>query len=110
MREHSFIFSGHEHAQTDSQRLPDEVRRAAGTRSFPSAPPVTAVGHVRFFGCPVDFRCDMTGLASAAKVPDVRLRKGDPVMARYAHQYLASIREHPHATTAEKVRQFVRAL
>ena len=31
-------------------------------------------------------------------------------MARYAQQYLDSILEHPHATTADKVRQFVRAL
>jgi len=31
-------------------------------------------------------------------------------MARYAQQYLDSILEHPHSTTADKVRQFVRAL
>ena len=31
-------------------------------------------------------------------------------MARYARQYLDSILEQPHATTADKVRQFVRAL
>src|SRR5262245_10237881 len=37
-------------------------------------------------------------------------KKGDPAMARYAQQHLDSILEHPHATTADKVRQFVRAL
>ena len=31
-------------------------------------------------------------------------------MARYAQQYLDSILEHPRATTADTVRQFVRAL
>ena len=31
-------------------------------------------------------------------------------MARYAQPYLDSILEYPHATTADKVRQFVRAL
>jgi AraC-like DNA-binding protein len=31
-------------------------------------------------------------------------------MARYAQQYLDSILEHPHASTADRVRQFVRAL
>ena len=45
---------------------------------FLYAPPATAVGHVRLFGCPVNFRCDMHGLASAAKALDVRLPKGDP--------------------------------
>src|SRR5215471_18852292 len=74
------------------------------------APPAITVAHVRFFGCPVDFRCDVNGLVCAAKALDTRLPKGDPVMARYAQQYLDSILEQPHATTAEKVRQFVRAL
>jgi AraC-like DNA-binding protein len=31
-------------------------------------------------------------------------------MARYAQRYLDSILEHPHASTADKLRQFVRAL
>ena len=78
---------------------------------FSHAPPrATAAAHVRFFGCPVDFRCDVNGFVCAAKALDARLPKGDPVMARYAQQYLDSILEHPHATTVDKVRQFVRAL
>ena len=77
---------------------------------FSHAPPATAVAHVRFFGCPVDFRCDVNGFVCTAKALDVRLPKGDPGMARYAQQYLDSIFEHPHSTTADKVRQFVRAL
>jgi AraC-like DNA-binding protein len=55
-------------------------------------------------------RCDVNGFVCAAKALDARLPKGDPVMARYAQQYLDSILEPPHATTADKVRQFVRAL
>jgi len=77
---------------------------------FSHAPLATAAAHVRFFGCPVDFRCDVNGFVCAPTALDARLPKGDPVMARYAQQYLDSILEHPHATTADKVRQFVRAL
>ena len=60
---------------------------------FSYAPPATAAAHVRFFGCPVDFRCDLNGFVCATKALDVRLPKGDPVMARYAQQYLDSILE-----------------
>ena len=77
---------------------------------FSHAPPATRAAHVRFFGCPVDFKCDVNGIVSASKSLETRLPKGDPVMARYAQQYLDSILEHPHASTADKVRQFVRAL
>jgi AraC-like DNA-binding protein len=77
---------------------------------FSHAPPATAANHVRFFGGPVDFGCDVNGFVCAAKVLDARLPKGDPVIVRYALQYLDSILEHPHATTADKVRQFIQAL
>jgi len=53
---------------------------------------------------------DVNGLVCGAKALDTRLPKGDPVLARYAQQYLDSILEHPHVTTADNVRQFVRAL
>ena len=69
---------------------------------FSHAPPATRVAHVRFFGCPVDFRSDVNGLVFASSSLDARLPKGDPVMARYARQYLDSILEHPHATTTDK--------
>ena len=78
---------------------------------FSDPPPTTRAAHVRFFGCPVDFGCDVNGFVFASRALDARLPKGgDPMMARYARQYLDSILEHPHATTADKVRQFVRAL
>ena len=74
-----------------------------------AGPPSTAT-HVRFFGCPVDFRCDFNGIVCAARDLDTRLPKADPVMARYARQYLDSLLAEPDATTADKVRQLVRAL
>jgi AraC-like DNA-binding protein len=72
--------------------------------------PASVAAHVRFFGCPVDFGCDLNGFVCATKALDARLPEGDPVMARYAQQYLDSILAHPHTTTADKVRDFVRAL
>ena len=77
---------------------------------FSHEPPASVAAHVRFFGCPVDFRCDLNGFVCATKALDARLPKGDPVMARYAQQYLDSILKYPHSTTADKVRDFVRAL
>src|SRR5262245_841159 len=77
---------------------------------FSHGAPTSTAAYVRFFGCPVEFRCDFNGIVCTSKDLDARLPRADPVMARYARQYLDSILERPDATMANKVRQFVRAL
>jgi AraC-like DNA-binding protein len=77
---------------------------------FSHGAPTSTAAYVRFFGCPVEFGCDFNGIVCTSKNLDARLPKADPVMARYARQYLDSILERPDATMANKVRQFVRAL
>lgn len=90
--------------------MPKVIRSACLTSYVEVARSVGLDPSGSFFGCPVDLRCDLNGFVCATKALDVRLPKADPVMARYAQQYLDSIREHPHSTTTDNVREFVRAL
>jgi len=77
---------------------------------FSHAAPTRTATHLRFFGCPVEFRCEFNGIVCASRDLDTRLPKADPVIARYARQYLDSILARPDATSADKVREIVRAL
>ena len=65
-------------------------------------------GHVAVFGRVVDFGAEFKGIACAAEDLEGPLPSADPVMARYARQYLDALISRPDMTLAAKVRSLVR--
>jgi AraC-like DNA-binding protein len=66
---------------------------------FTHSAPASLTRHVAMFGRIVDFEAEFNGIACAAE---------DPVMARYARQYLDAMISRPDMTLADKVRWLVR--
>jgi AraC-like DNA-binding protein len=60
------------------------------------------------FGRIVDFEAEFNGIACAAEDLAGQLPSADPVMARYARQYLDAMISRPDMTLADKVRWLVR--
>jgi AraC-like DNA-binding protein len=77
---------------------------------FTHAAPASTAGHRRMFGRFVEFDCDFNGIVCAAEDLAGPLPTADPVMARYARQYLEAMVSRPDVTLADKVRQMVREM
>jgi AraC-like DNA-binding protein len=72
--------------------------------------PASLSGHVAAFGRIVDFDAEFNGIACAAEDLAGPLPSADPVMARYARQYLDAMISRPDMTLADKVRWLVREM
>ena len=72
------------------------------------SPPASVSGHVAMFGHIVDFNADFNGIVCGAEDLAGQLPSADPVMARYARQYLDALISRPDMTLADKVRWLVR--
>jgi AraC-like DNA-binding protein len=77
---------------------------------FSHGAPASLVSHLRVFGRFVQFGRDFNGIVCAARDLDARLPAADPVMARYARQYVESMFAQPNMTTGAKVKQLVLVL
>ncbi len=77
---------------------------------FTHSSPLNLAGHRKVFGSPVEFNADFNGIVCAAKDLAGPLPSADPVMARYARQYLEAMISRPDVTLADKVRQLVREM
>jgi AraC-like DNA-binding protein len=75
---------------------------------FMHSPPASQSGHIAMFGRIVDFDAEFNGIACAAEDLAGQLPSADPVMARYARQYLDSMTSRPDMTLADKVGWLVR--
>ena len=75
---------------------------------FMHSPPASLSGHVAVFGRVVDLGAEFNGIACGAEDLVGPLPSADPVMARYAHQYLDALISRPDMTLADKVRSLVR--
>ncbi len=74
---------------------------------FTHAAPKNLEMHRRVFNTRVEFGSDLNGIICDARDLDAPLPASDPVMARYARQYLESMLSRPHLTTRDKVRELV---
>lgn len=77
---------------------------------FTHPAPASLASHLEVFGRFVAFGCEFNGFICAAKDLDARIPSSDPVLARYARQYLDAMFARPNMTTKDKVRQLVSAL
>jgi len=75
---------------------------------FTHSAPASLTRHVAMFGRIVDFEAEFNGIACAAEDLAGQLPSADPVMARYARQYLDAMISRPDMTLADKVRWLVR--
>jgi AraC-like DNA-binding protein len=75
---------------------------------FMHSAPASLTRHVAMFGRIVDFDAEFNGIACAAEDLAGPLPSADPVMARYARQYLDAVISRPDMTLADKVRWLVR--
>jgi AraC-like DNA-binding protein len=75
---------------------------------FMHSPPASLSGHIALFGRIVDFGADFNGIACRAEDLAGPLPAADPVMSRYARQYLDAMISRPDMTLADKVRSLVR--
>lgn len=75
---------------------------------FTHPAPASLTRHVAMFGRIVDFEAEFNGIACAAEDLAGQLPSADPVMARYARQYLDAMISRPDMTLADKVRWLVR--
>jgi AraC-like DNA-binding protein len=66
--------------------------------------------HRRFFGCPVDFGERFNGLVLRSRELDTPNPMSDPMLARYAHQYLETIAVPEQASVRDKVWQLIHVL
>ena len=77
---------------------------------FTHGPPASLVSHVRTFGRFVEFGCDFNGLVCSEQDLTSNVHLADPVMARYARQYIDQMFERPNMSTGDKLRQLVYTL
>ncbi|HSI54195.1 MAG: AraC family transcriptional regulator ligand-binding domain-containing protein [Ramlibacter sp.] len=77
---------------------------------FTHPAPASLSGHVAVFGHIVDFGAEFNGIVCAAEDLAGQLPTADPVMARYARQYLDAMISRPDMTLADKVRWLVREM
>jgi len=75
---------------------------------FTHSAPASLTRHVAMFGRIVDFDAEFNGIVSGAADLARLLPSADPVMARYARQYLDAMISRPDMTLADKVRWLVR--
>jgi len=75
---------------------------------FMHSAPVSLTRHVAMFGRIVDFDAEFNGIVCGAADLAGMLPSADPVMARYARQYLDAMISRPDMTLADKVRWLVR--
>ena len=77
---------------------------------FSHSAPDNPSGHIDLFGHVVDFGAEFNGIVCAAEDLAGQLPSADPVMARYARQYLDAMISRPDMTLADKVRWLVREM
>jgi AraC-like DNA-binding protein len=77
---------------------------------FMHPPPASQAGHIAVFGHIVEFGAEFNGIACGAEDLEGMLPSADPVMARYARQYLDAMTSHPDMTLSDKVRWLVREM
>jgi AraC-like DNA-binding protein len=75
---------------------------------FEHAAPADPSGHMRFFGCRVEFEHEFNGIVFPSKDLDTPISMSDAMLARYAQRYLDSITQHLDASPGEKVRELIR--
>lgn len=78
--------------------------------SFMHAPPRSLSAYGKVFGCIVDFEAGFNGMVCSAEDLSGPLPTADPVMARYARQYLEAMVSIPDMTLPNKVRWLVREM
>ena len=77
---------------------------------FTHAAPRDRSSHRRFFGAMVAFDSDFNGIVCAGRDLAARNPSADPMMARYARQYLESVLAGPDLAASEKVRRLIHLL
>ena len=75
---------------------------------FTHSPPASLTRHIAVFGRIVDFDADFDGIVCRTQDLAGQLPSADPVMARYARQYLDAVISRPDMTLTDKVRWLVR--
>jgi AraC-like DNA-binding protein len=75
---------------------------------FTHSAPASLSRHVAMFGRVVDFDAEFNAIVCGADDLAGQLPSADPVMARYARQYLDAMISRPDATLGDKVRWLVR--
>jgi AraC-like DNA-binding protein len=77
---------------------------------FTHSPAASLAGHVAVFGRIVDFDAEFNGIVCAAPDLAAQLPSADPLMARYARQYVDAMTSRPDMTLADKSRWLVREM
>jgi len=77
---------------------------------FSHGAPASLSTHRRIFGTRVEFGCDLDGIVCPSRILDHALPKSDPLLARYARQYLETSFALPDTTMSDKVRRLVGVL
>lgn len=72
--------------------------------------PANLTSHIQTFGRFVEFDADFNGIVCAARDLQTRNPSADPVMARYARQYLEGLLAGEDVSTVDKVRRLVHSL
>src|SRR5512139_3511543 len=74
---------------------------------FSHTAPRSLVNHLRVFGRFVAFGCEFNGIVVASKDLDAQTPLADPVMLKYAQQYVDSMFARPNLDMNDKVRELV---
>jgi AraC-like DNA-binding protein len=74
---------------------------------FSHPAPKSLVNHLRVFGRFVAFGCEFNGIVVASRDLDARTPLADPVMLKYAQQYVDSMFARPNLDMSDKVRELV---
>jgi len=74
---------------------------------FMHAAPNDLKVHHRIFGHCVEFNQDFNGVVCSTHYLDAPIPSSDPVMARYAKQYLETLHVKAHSSMAHEVRQLI---
>lgn len=74
---------------------------------FSHTAPKSLVNHLRVFGRFVAFGCEFNGIVVASKDLDAPTPLADPVMLKYAQQYIDSMFARPNMDMNDKVRDLV---
>ncbi|MCU0805099.1 MAG: AraC family transcriptional regulator ligand-binding domain-containing protein, partial [Burkholderiales bacterium] len=74
---------------------------------FSHTAPTSLVNHLRVFGRFVAFGCEFNGIVVASQDLDAPTPLADPVMLKYAQQYVDSMFARPNLAMNDKVRELV---
>lgn len=74
---------------------------------FSHTAPTSLVNHLRVFGRFVAFGCEFNGIVVASQDLDAPTPLADPVMLKYAQQYVDSMFTRPNLEMGDKVRELV---